>query len=168
MASFEIVKTGKGNFVGATQEDHKAYERHKAKLKDMEPGEFLKVKVTLPRSLPFHRRFMAMVRFAFEQWEPEKARKRLTYKGAPIEKNFEQFRKDMLILAGYHKATYDRRGRVTLDARSISFDQMEDDEFREVYAAVYEAIYQHVFVAKGYTRETFSEVLAEYERFQPT
>lgn len=168
MASFEIVKNSKGGFVGTTQEDHKAYERHKAKLKDMEPGEFLKVKVTHPRSLPFHRKFMKMVRFAFEQWEPEKERKRLKYKGMVILKDFDAFREDMTILAGYGVPKFDARGRVYWKAKSLAFDEMEDEEFAKVYAAVYEAIYRHVFVAKGYTRETFSEVLAEYESFQPT
>lgn len=165
---FEIVKTGQGGFVGYTQDDQKAYVKHREKMKGMEAGEFLKVKVTFPRNLPFHKKFMAMVRFGFEQWEPEKARKRLTYKGVPIAKSFKQFRKDMLILAGYAVATYDAKGRVKLEARSISFDSMEEDEFQEVYGAVYEAIYERIFVAKGYTRESFNEVLAKFEHFQPT
>lgn len=168
MASFEIVKNNKGGFVGTTQSDHEAYMKHRARLANMEPGEFMKLKVTFPRNPVFHRKFMKMVRFAFEQWEPEKARKRPKYKGMEIHKDFDKFRDDMVILAGYGDAKYDARGRVTLEARSLAFDHMEEETFQKVYAAVYEAIYQHIFVAKGYTRETFSEVLAEYERFQPT
>ena len=168
MAEFEIVKKTDGGFRGYTQDDHAAYLKWRSKMEGMEPGEFAKVKVTFPRSLPFHRKFMAMVRFAFDQWEPEKERKRHTYRGMPIEKNFEQFRKDMLILAGYRKATYDRRGRVSIDALSISFDRMEQDDFVKVYAAVYEAIYQNIFVAKGYTREDLTGALTEFESFQPT
>lgn len=169
MPEFEIVKRGDNTFVGYTQEDHKRYAAYLAKCDGMEPGEFMRLKVVYPRSLVFHNRFMKMLRFAFEQWEPEKARKRLTYKGVPIEKDFEAFRKDTLILAGFYIARYDARGRVKLDAKSISFDNMEDDEFRTVYKPVYEVLYRRIFENKrGYTRDELDLVLAEFERFQPT
>lgn len=165
---FEIVKRPDGKFIGATQEDEEKRRKFNAKRERMEAGEFCKVKVTYPRDSVFHRRFMAMVRFGFEQWEPEKKRKRQTYKGMPIHKDFEVFRKDIVILAGYGKATFDAKGRVSLEALSIAFDNMDDDAFRPVYAAVFEAIYTNILEPKGYTRETANAVLEEFVKFQPT
>jgi hypothetical protein len=167
MPEFEIVKTQKG-FRGATEQDQAAYAKHLMKRDDMEPGEYMRIKVTFPRSLPFHNKFMAMVRFAFDQWEPASSRKRLKYKGAVILKDFDKFRDDMLILAGYGVAKFDLKERVSWEAQSISFDSMEQDDFEKVYAAMYEALYEHIFVAKGYTRESFNEVLAKFEKFSPT
>jgi hypothetical protein len=167
MPEFEIVKNTKGVFVGMTEEDQRKYEAFGKKRSAMEPGEMVKVKVSYPRSLGYHRRFMAMLRFAFEQWEPEKSRKRMTYKGMPIHKDFERFRKDIVILAGYGEAKYDARGRVSIDAQSIAFDNMEEDEFRHVYAAVFEVIFTNILEPKGYTREVASAALEEFEGFKP-
>ena len=168
MPSCELVKTGKGDLIGFSQDDHKVWEKFKRWWKDLEPGEFFTLTYKQPRNPVFHRKFMKMVRFAFEQWEPEKARKRMTYKGLPIHKDFEQFRKDMTILAGYGIAKFDARGRVTMDAVSLSFDKMDEDTFEKVYRAMYEVLYEHIFRAKGYSREELNRVLEEFERFQPT
>lgn len=165
---FEIVKTGEGTFVGYTQEDQKLYAAFRKKCDAMEPGEFLRTKVTYPRHVKFHRKFMKMMQFAFENWEPEKSRKRMTYKGLPIQKSFDRFRKDITILAGYGEAKFDARGRVSMDAQSLAFENMEQDIFENVYAAVYEVLFTRIFEAKGYSRETLNDVLAKFERFQPT
>jgi hypothetical protein len=168
MPEFELVKRPDGQFIGVSQEDEEARRRFNKKREKMEAGEFYKVKVSYPRDGAYHRRFMKMLRFAFQQWEPEKERKRLTYKGIPIHKDFENFRKDIVILAGYKVAKFDARGRVFVDAASIAFDNMDDDTFRNVYAAVYEVIYSRIFEKKGYDREALNAALEEFEKFQPT
>ncbi len=167
MPRCELVKTGKGDLVGFTADDQKVWSRFKTWWKELEPGEFFTLTYKQPRNVGFHRKFMKMMRFAFEQWQPEKARKRMTYKGMPIHKDFEHFRKDMLILAGYSKATFTAKG-VMLDADSMSFDNMDEETAQKAYAAVYEVIYQHIFLPKGYSEPELRRVLDEFERFQPT
>ena len=100
----------------------------------MEAGEISLVEFVFPRNPQFHRKFMALVKIGFNAWEPN--RKRKSYKGRAMEKNFEQFRKDIIILAGYSTQTFDLRGRMLLDAQSIKFSSMDDIQFESLYQAV--------------------------------
>jgi hypothetical protein len=166
MPEFELVMTSNGQIRGYTQEDHKRYVAFRDKSQAMEAGEFMRVKVTYPRNVKLHRKFFAMLNHGFEHWEPERGRKRLKHRGVVIAKSFELFRKDILILAGYGEASFDLKGRVKWDAKSIAFDKMDDETFQRVYVAVYDVLLNKVLV--GYSREDFDRVLEELEHFQPT
>jgi hypothetical protein len=41
-----------------------------------------------------------------------------------VQKNFDQFRKDLTILAGYYESTINLRGEVRLIAKSLNFSAM--------------------------------------------
>lgn len=163
MPEIELVKTSSGALRGFTADDEAARERYRAFVEGLEPGEFFTLTYKRPRSLAFHRKFFAMLKLAFEAWEPQAGRTRTTYKGAEIAKSFELFRKDMLILAGYGTPSYDLQGRVKWEAKSIAFDQMDDDEFAELYEAVKDVLVKHILT--NYTRDDVDRVVAELEKF---
>ena len=100
----------------------------------MEPGEIAVAEMVIPRNGKFHRRFFAMLNVGFDAWEP--ARKRKTYKGLAMVKNFDQFREDVIIAAGFYDQTFDLRGRMVLRAQSMSFANMDDAGFEALYSAV--------------------------------
>jgi hypothetical protein len=82
-----------------------------------------------------------MLGFFFELWEiPDD----LMYKGIKPEKNYDQFRKDILILAGFRDMVANIKGEVRFVAQSISFASMGDDEFTEVYRLVFNTCWRHV------------------------
>lgn len=166
MPEIELVKMSTGGLRGFRQDDDRAWKRFKGWVKRLEPGEFFTLSYRRPRNVKLHRKFFAMLNYAFEHWEPERARKRLTYKGAPIEKNFEAFREQVTILAGFYEQAFDLTGRMTLRARSIAFDKMDDDEFARLYEAVFDVLWKHVFI--NHTREDLEGVIAKLEGFQPT
>jgi hypothetical protein len=85
---------------------------------------------------------MALLNVGFDMWEPK--RKRKSYKGMPIEKNFDQFREDITILAGFYEQTFNLKGEMKMRAKSISFANMEDDEFSELYEAVLTVLLREV------------------------
>ena len=60
------------------------------------------------------------------------------------QKNPERFRKDVIILAGYFDATYRLDGDVRIEAKSISFASMSEDEFEKLYSATIDVILKHV------------------------
>jgi hypothetical protein len=161
----ELVKTTAGKLRGFTEEDEKGRVRYKRFVDELEPGEFFTLVYKKPRDSVRHRRFMKMLRLGFEHWEPERGRKRLTYKGKPIEKDFEKFREEITILAGFYHAKYDLDGKVTLEAQSIAFDKMEDDDFERLYKAVKTVLIEHVLLQCHYTPETVDAVLEQMERF---
>lgn len=102
------------------------------------------------RNIGFHRKGMKLLRFAFDHWEP--AIDPAT--GMPAEKNFDQFRKDLTVLAGYFDRVFSLDGSFKLVAHSLAFDKMDEDRFKEVYRALLAVIWKQIFEGKrGYYSE---------------
>jgi hypothetical protein len=115
----------------------------------LEVGECVRVAYVVPRNAKFHRKFFAMLNVGFDAWDPMRERKRNTYKGVVIAKNFEQFREDVTILAGYRECYFDLDGRMRVKAKSISFANMEQDEFERLYSAVADVLLELFLKAEG-------------------
>lgn len=79
------------------------------------------------------------------------------------EKQFNRFRKEVTILAGYHEAVHSMDGSFRLEAKSIAFSKMDEDEFTKLYNAVCNVILQRVLTT--YTREDLDRVVEEILRF---
>lgn len=100
-------------------------------------GRLIHVELKQPRNPMFHRKFFAMLNFAFEYWTPETE----SVNGMTPEKNFERFRKDVMILAGYRTLVVNVRNEVRYEAESISFGKMDDTRFSEVYRSVFNVLW---------------------------
>ena len=98
------------------------------------------------RSIPKHRRMWVLFTFAFDMWDAPQ----LEYNGQQVAKSLDRFRKDVTILAGYYEAVTNLRGEVRLEAKSLSFANMEQDEFDAVYRAVLTVVWDRILKAKGY------------------
>ena len=124
---------------GFGQDDKKAWRRLWKRLVNMEPGELAEVMFVVPRNPRFHRKFFALLNIGFEAWEPT-----LTHEGHVVEKDFEQFRVDVTILAGHYVQTWTLDGEMRLRAKSISFASMDDAEFERVYSSVADVLLSRV------------------------
>ena len=91
----------------------------------LKPGATLIADVRQPRNPLFHRKFMSLLRVGFEYWQPGEVDKK---HGVP-EKNFDQFREDVTILAGFYFPVVRTDGTVRIKAKSISFASMDEEEF---------------------------------------
>jgi hypothetical protein len=89
-----------------------------------------------------HRKLFALLNLAFEYWEPGEINSKY---GVP-EKNFERFRKDCIILAGYHELVIRLDGTTRIEAKSISFASMDNTEFEKLYNGVLNVILKRVNV----------------------
>ena len=101
-------------------------------------GMVYRADVKQPRNLQFHRKFFVLLNLAYDYWEPQPVC------GINITKNFDQFRKDLIIQAGYYKQVFRLDGSFTLIAKSISFGKMKQDEFDDLYGAVCNVIMSQV------------------------
>jgi hypothetical protein len=106
-----------------------------------------------------HRRFFAMLDLGYESWEPPAAE----YRGQIVQKNRERFRKDCLILAGFADPVVNMKGEVRMEAKSMAFGSMDQDEFEKVYSAVANVILQRVLT--NYTRDDLDSVVEKMLRF---
>ena len=100
----------------------------------------IKVTLTRMRNPRFHNKAMALFRFAFENWETPEA----TYNGFPVQRDFDTFRKNLTILAGFYKSVFNIRGEVRVEAESLSWGAMSEERFELVYNEVINAILKHV------------------------
>ncbi len=96
-----------GLFKGATDKDDKRWNRFWRMCTGKEAGEMFDLETVFPRNPKFHRKMFALLSVGFDSWEPD--RKRFNYNGRPIEKNFERFREQVLILAGHYDQVFSLR-----------------------------------------------------------
>ena len=128
-------------------------------IEKLKMGGGVRAKITKVRNIGFHRKFFALLNIGFEAWETPEGE----YGGMKVEKEFERFRKDVTILAGYFTPVYNMRGEVRLEAKSIGFGSMEQDEFEAVYSAVANVLLRKVL--KNYTRDDLDRVVENILNF---
>lgn len=120
---------------------------------NIKAGEVVSAEIKRPRNYQFHKKYFALMDYAFGVWEPEL----LEYKGQEVGKSKDRFREDITILAGYYTLTENIKGEVRAEAKSISFGNMGDDEFACLYSKTIDVILKHVL--KNYTREDVDKVV---------
>lgn len=121
----------------------------KIKAGDVVGGEFKRA-----RNYKFHCKWFSLVQFAYDCWEPPE--------DAP-EKNFERFRKEVTMLAGYYVEVPSIRGGTRYEAQSISFASMDEETFTKLYDATVSALLK--WVLKNYTRADVDRVMSELARW---
>ena len=103
-------------------------EKRKLKL-----GQVYEANIRVPRNLQFHRKYMKLIRVAWEL---------LGEKAQAFFKTTENFRKSMELTAGHSEPLYNcKTNEFIQQAKSISFSSMEQDEFEELYERVKDVIW---------------------------
>lgn len=120
-----------------------------AYLSTLRLGQGLHGEFKRARDLTKHRRMFALFNFAFDMWDAPS----IEFKGEPVAKNLDRFRKDVTILAGYYTAVTNLRGEVRLEAKSLAFHNMSQDEFDATYKAVLGVVWERILRAKGFKNE---------------
>ncbi len=92
-------------------------------------GGRFRVLIRQQRNSGFHRKAMALMRYLHQQWEPADQ----TDDGVPVQRDFDAFRRNLLIQAGYFTQVFRGDGTFTLEATSLNFDAMDNVKFAEVY-----------------------------------
>lgn len=151
-----------GALDGFSREDKSAWRRFWKRLLRLQPGEMAQAEMVFPRNGKFHRKFFALLTVGFEHWQS--GRKHKTHNGQPVLKNFETFREDITVLAGFYEQHFDVRGRMVLKAKSISFAKMDDIEFERLYGAVSDVLLEHVLTNYA-GRDELDEVVEKVMRF---
>lgn len=151
-----LVKTPGGALAPVDEESRALVDRLKT-------GQGVRASIKRARNVRFHRKAFALFKLAFDSWEPETPQ---SYKGEAVSKDFDRFRKDMTILAGFYRAVYNARGEVRLEAESLSFANMDEGRFEKVFRAVLTVVWNRVLRNFGYETEGDVErVIEELMRF---
>ena len=143
MAEVRFVKSVGGSLLPAHDIDVES-------LQSIKTGAYVLADIKQPRNPDFHRKFFALLNLGFEYFEPEMPE----YQGKVAEKNFEKFRGDVIVLAGYYDVVVALNGKVQLKPKSISFAKMDEIEFNNLYRAVFNVIWKKVMIhVQGFTEE---------------
>jgi hypothetical protein len=111
--------------------------------KHLKLNEEYKVEVTRPRNYQFHKKFMALVNIGWEN--------------TSLEMPFDTYRRYLIMKAGYFKMYSTNKGTY-YEAESISFANMDQIRFEEVYSRVLDVIISELKV----TKQEIEEVLINF------
>lgn len=103
-------------------------------------GESYEVEIKKTRNPQFHRKVFAFFNFCFDHWVTPRSLENMDYIA-----QFDRFRKDLTILAGYRKEVWNIRGELRVEAESLSFGNMNQEEFERCYVALTNAAMRTIF-----------------------
>ena len=112
------------------------------------------------RNYQFLRKYFALLNVAYDNWIPGEVNSKY---GVP-EKNFDRFRADLTILAGFYENTIRLDGSVRIEPKSISFAKMEAEEFKELFDKTIDVLIKYVYNSK-ISKEEINEIVERYLTF---
>ena len=108
------------------------------------------IEVKLPRNPHFHAKVMTFFRYCFAHWKSD--REFMDEKG-----QFDNFRKELTVLAGYRDVYYKLDGSLRVEAKSLSYGSMDELTFQSCYQALIQAAMQNIFT--GSDEETYNKLV---------
>ncbi len=145
MAELIMIRQPAGTLAPATDEDADA-------LRKIKTGAAVRVEVRQIRNYKFLQKWFTLAKYAFDIWSETVPPQE--YKGQPVKPSFDRFRKDLIILGGRFDAVYNARGEVRVEAKSISFANMSEDEFEGLYSDTIDVILNKILNDSSMTEDT--------------
>lgn len=129
--------------------------------KKYKPGQIVRGKdFAGVRNYKFLKKYFALLNIAFENWEPGEINSKY---GVP-EKNFDRFRSDCTILAGFYETYIRIDGTVRIEPKSISFSRMDNEEFSRLYNETITVLLNFVY-KKKLSPEELNDIVEKYMEF---
>jgi len=113
-------------------------------------GNVYEIEMKLPRNPHFHGKVFAFFQYCFAHWKSD--REFMDEKG-----QFDLFRKNLTVLAGYRNEFYKIDGAVRVEAKSLSYGAMDQDEFESCYQSLIQAAMRYIFT--GSDEETYNKLV---------
>ena len=110
------------------------------KMSRLKSGDIYPVTFKLSRNPRFHGKVFAFFNFCFDHWDGSQV-----LEHGSQQAQFDRFRKDLTILAGYYEQSVRLNGDIRTEAKSLSFGGMEQEEFEQCYIALTNAACKHIF-----------------------
>lgn len=119
-------------------------------------GALIRLEASQMRNGPFFRKWWALVQLGYDYWSETCPMRQ--YKGRPVLPNFERFRKDVTIMAGFYEATWNIKGEMRVEAESLKWSSMTEERFGELYNATIATLLRMVFNGKNARRWSEEEL----------
>jgi len=134
---YKFIKLGDGVTDGLMPADPPTI----AAFRHVKNGSIFEAEFKKKNHTKFHQKLIMLFCYAFEYWQPGE----IDNKYGKPEKNFDRFRKDVTIMAGFYTVVINLKGEARAEAKSISFANMDNDEREQVYQKVLTVIMERIF-----------------------
>jgi len=108
------------------------------KLNKFKTGDVYEVEIKLKRNQKFHKKVFSFLNFCFAHWKGDN-------EFQDEAKQFDVFRANLTVLAGFYDSFYNIKGEVRVEAKSLSYGSMSQEEFEKFYTAAINAAMKHIF-----------------------
>lgn len=115
-------------------------------LRKKKTGATILVEAKEPRNGAFHRKWFALVKLAYDYWADSV--QTIEYKGERVLPDFDRFRKDVTILAGFYTTVANIKGEVRIEPMSLKWASMTEETFGKLYEATIRVMLAKVFNGK--------------------
>lgn len=118
------------------------------------------------RNGAFFRKWWALVKLGYDYWS--ECAQTIEFRGQPVLPDFDRFRKDVTISAGFYFPVVNLKGEVRIEPESLKWGSMTEERFVKLYDATIQVLLQRVFngrVCKEWTEEELRNVAAQIVEF---
>lgn len=108
------------------------------RMEKFKTGAVYEVDIKQQRNPAFHGKVFAFFNFCFEHWRG----------GNEFDNEagqFNVFRNNLTVLAGYYDTFINLKGETRIEAKSLSFGSMDQETFEQCYQALISAAMKHLF-----------------------
>jgi len=123
------------------------------KMQKFKNNELYEVEIKLVRNPKFLSKMFVFFHFAFDHWDASNKHPYLDESA-----QFEMFRQELTAIAGYRDECYRIDGSVKVTAKSLSFGNMDEDEFGDCYHAIVNAAMRTIF--KGCDKSVENKIIS--------
>ena len=128
-----------------------ANDRESEKFKRFLDRALYTIDIKEPRNPKFHRKVFAFLNYCFEYWQNDN-----DYQTERT--SFDVFRDNLTVIAGFKDVYYKLDGSLRVEAKSISYASMEQDDFEQYYLALIQAAMSTIF--KDCDESYYNQLLA--------
>lgn len=127
-------------------------------------GATIQVDATEMRNGAFFKKWWSLVGLGYDYWKDDA--ETIEFRGERVLPNFDRFRKDVTILAGFYNPVVGLKGEVKIEPESLKWSQMTEDRFTKLYDATIQVLLQRVFNGKVCRTMTEEELRSIAEQIQ--
>jgi len=148
-----VVKTPTGALMAGDSESLEAIQK-------LSQGKDYGVTIKTLRKGKFHRKVMALLRFAFDNTE----RVETEYKGVIVKQSYDGFRETQVIRSGHYTHDVLGNGDMCLRAHSLSYAECTQEKIEAIYSDLLDVV-SDLFAEGEYTPERLDALVDEWMRF---
>lgn len=114
----------------------------------------------------FFRKWWALVKLGYDYWSD--TAQTIQYRGRNVLPEFDRFRKDVTILAGFYHPVINIKGEVRIEAESLKWASMSEETFAKLYDATIQVMLSKIFngrICQHWTEQQLRDVAAQVLEF---